>query len=80
VYAFSQNSGVAYDENAIGVVDFSSLTPEEKREALQAANRARCSCSCGLGLAQCVATDATCPIREPNIERIRAMVREADGP
>jgi hypothetical protein len=28
-------------------------------------------------LAQCVATDSTCPIREINIERIRALVRDA---
>jgi hypothetical protein len=28
-------------------------------------------------LAQCVATDSTCPIRNENIERIKTMVREA---
>ena len=28
-------------------------------------------------LAQCVATDSTCPVRETNIERIRTLVREA---
>jgi len=70
-------SGVAYNERAIRVVDFSSLSAAQKRTALVTANSARCDCGCGMGLAQCVATDSTCPIREPNIERIRAMVQEA---
>jgi hypothetical protein len=30
-----------------------------------------------MNLAQCVATDMTCPVRERNIEAIRTMVREA---
>ncbi len=80
VYAATQLSGVAYNEDAIKVVDFSALGPAEKRSALQAANNARCSCGCGLGLAQCVATDSTCPIRESNIDRIKTMVREARQP
>ena len=78
VYAALEMSGVAYDERAIKVVDFSNLTPSGKRKALKAANGARCTCGCGLTLAECVATDSTCPIREPNIERIKTMVREAD--
>jgi hypothetical protein len=77
VYAVSQYSGVPYDERAIGVVNFSDLSPKGRRTALKAANDARCSCGCGLGLAECVSTDKTCPIREGNIERIRAMVRNA---
>ena len=28
-------------------------------------------------LAQCVATDMTCPVREGNLDRIRTMVRNA---
>jgi hypothetical protein len=28
-------------------------------------------------LAQCVATDSTCPIRDSNVARIRTMVTEA---
>jgi hypothetical protein len=80
VYGVSQMSGVAYNEDAIKVVDFSALNPAEKRSALQAANNARCTCGCGLTLAQCVATDSTCPIRETNIDRIKTMVREARQP
>lgn len=76
-YAISGMSGVAYDEKAIGVVDFSGLTSAQKKEALQAANRSRCPCGCGMNTAQCVATDSTCPLREDNIGKIRTMVREA---
>jgi hypothetical protein len=28
-------------------------------------------------LAQCVATDSTCPVRDGNIDRIRTMVKDA---
>jgi hypothetical protein len=77
IYVVAENSGVPYDERAIAVVDFSSLDAKAKKAALQAANRARCSCSCGMQLAQCVATDSTCPIRADNIEKIKTMVRQA---
>ena len=77
IYIVSENSGVPYDERAIAVVDFSSLSAPAKKTALQAANRARCSCTCGMQLAQCVATDSTCPIRSENIEKIKSMVRQA---
>src|SRR6185436_5944938 len=80
VYAVSQGSGVAYGEREIGVVSFSGLTPDEKQEALEAANSARCTCGCGLTLAGCVSTDLTCPVREDNIQTIRGMVRAADKP
>ena len=79
-YGASQLSGVAYGEDQLTAVNFSALSPAGKRTALQAANRARCTCGCGLGLAQCVATDSSCPIRDANIERIKTMVREADKP
>jgi hypothetical protein len=77
IYVVSENSGVPYDERAIAVVDFSSLDSKAKKTALQAANRARCSCTCGMQLAQCVATDSTCPVRTENIEKIKTMVRQA---
>jgi hypothetical protein len=76
-YAVSQSSGVPFDEKAIGVVNFSDLSPTGKKTALRAANAARCTCGCGLGLAECVSTDKTCPIREGNIDRIKTMVRDA---
>jgi hypothetical protein len=71
------SSGVAFDESDIGVVDFSSLTPAQKLSALQTANRARCPCGCGMNVAQCLATDSTCPLREENIQKVRTMVRDA---
>lgn len=80
VYGLSQMSMVAYDEGDIAVVDFSALTSREKRTALEAANQARCTCGCGMNVAQCVATDMTCPLRDANITSIRTMVREADQP
>jgi len=78
-YVVSQSDGVAFGERAIGVVNFSDLSPKGKKAALKAANDARCSCGCGLGLAECVSTDKTCPIRESNIEKIRGMVRDASN-
>jgi hypothetical protein len=76
-YAASQMDGVAYGERELGVVNFSDLSSTGKRSALKAANLARCTCGCGMTLAQCVATDSTCPVRESNIDRIRTMVKEA---
>jgi hypothetical protein len=77
VYVVSENSGVPYDDRDIVVVDFSSLASSAKKSVLQAANRARCTCSCGMTLAQCVATDSTCPVRTENIDKIKTMVTQA---
>jgi hypothetical protein len=77
VYGLSRFSGVPWDEDDIRVVDFSSLSTSAKRTALRRANSARCTCGCGMNMAQCVATDSTCPIREKNVEAIRTMVKEA---
>ena len=77
VVFLAQSSGVAYDEEKIGAVNFSGLDATQKRTALRAANAARCNCGCGMTLAQCVATDSTCPIRTDNIARIKTMVTEA---
>lgn len=77
VYGVSQMSGVPYDDVAMGVVDFSVLNPAQKTGALREANRARCTCGCGMTLAQCVATDRTCPVRDDHIERIKGMVAKA---
>jgi len=80
VYGVSQMSNIAYDAEDIAVVDFSNLDSDEKRTALEAANSARCTCGCGMTLAQCVATDSTCPVRTGNIDRIKGMVARADAP
>ena len=77
VYGVSQMSSIAYSDKDLGVIDFSNLDSKEKRTALEAANTARCTCGCGMTLAQCVATDSTCPLRVGNIDRIKGMVAEA---
>jgi hypothetical protein len=80
VYGISQMSSIAYSDKDLGVVDFSNLDSKEKRTALEAANTARCTCGCGMTLAQCVATDSTCPLRVGNIDKIKGMVAEAHTP
>jgi len=76
-YGLSQMSTIAYGEAEIKVVDFSGLDAAQKRHALEDANTARCTCGCGMTLAQCVATDSTCPVREDNIAQIRRIVDQA---
>jgi hypothetical protein len=76
-YGVSQMSNIAYGDVQIAVVDFSGLDAKQKRSALEAANAARCTCGCGMTLAQCVATDSTCPIREGNVDKIKGMVDQA---
>jgi hypothetical protein len=76
-YGLSQMSNIAYGDAEIKVIDFSGLDATQKRGALEAANAARCTCGCGMTLAQCVATDSTCPIRESNVEKIKNLVNDA---
>jgi hypothetical protein len=76
-YGVSRMSGIAYTDADLPAVSFSGLDADQKRSALEAANRARCTCGCGMNLAQCVATDMTCPVREANITQIRRMVEQA---
>jgi hypothetical protein len=79
-YGVSQMSSIAYTDKDIRAVDFSSLDSTQRKTALEAANQARCVCGCGMSLAQCVATDSTCPLRDGNIVRIQAMVEKASAP
>jgi hypothetical protein len=76
-YGISNLSNIAYDEDDITAVRFDVLNAKQKHTALVAANSARCNCGCGMTLAQCVATDSSCPIREDNVEKIKTMVRDA---
>ena len=68
-----------YTDRDLREVDFSALNGEQKQEVLDNANQDRCTCGCGMTLAQCVATDSTCPIRNSNIERIRTLVQQQSG-
>jgi hypothetical protein len=76
-YGLANTSGIAYNERQLAAIDFSSLNSDQKRAALVEANASRCNCGCGMTLAQCVATDMTCPIRTDNITKIRGMVQKA---
>ena len=77
IYGVSQMSSIAYGERELAMIDFSDLSPAQKRAALEEANEARCTCGCGMTLAQCVVTDTTCPMRTDHIDRIRGMVARA---
>ena len=68
---------IAYTERDLPDIDFTSLNAEQKKTALVEANAGRCTCGCGMALAQCVATDMTCPVRTGNITKIRGMVQKA---
>jgi len=76
IYALSRPT-IAFNERDLPDVDFASLNSEQKRAALIEANSDRCTCGCGMGLAQCVATDMTCPVRSGNVTKIRGMVQKA---
>ena len=77
IYGLASTSGVRFDENDLAIIDFSGLDSSQKKAALEAANAARCTCGCGMDLAQCVATDSTCPVRTTNIDKIQKMVVNA---
>jgi hypothetical protein len=77
IYGLARSPSVAFNERDLTDIDFTSLNAEQKRAALVEANADRCTCGCGMALAQCVATDMTCPIRSGNITKIRGMVQKA---
>ena len=77
LYGLASSPSIAYTERHLPDIDFTSLNPEQKRAALVEANADRCTCGCGMALAQCVATDMTCPVRTGNITKIRGMVQKA---
>jgi len=77
VYGVSQMSNITYGERDLSMIDFSDLSPTQKRAVLEEANEARCMCGCGMTLAQCVATDTSCPMRTAHIDRIRRLVAQA---
>jgi hypothetical protein len=77
IYGLARSPSIAYNERDLTDIDFTSLNAEQKRAALVEANADRCTCGCGMALAQCVATDMTCPVRAGNITKIRGMVQKA---
>jgi len=77
IYGLARSPGIRYTERDLTDIDFTLLNAEQKRAALVEANAGRCTCGCGMALAQCVATDMTCPVRTGNIAKIRGMVQKA---
>jgi len=76
-YGISQMSNIAYGEDRLPMINFSGLSADQKHAALEEANGERCPCGCGMTLAQCVATDETCPMRSAHVDLIRSMVARA---
>lgn len=60
-------------------IDFSKLPGEKTEKILKKINSEFCTCGCRLTLAQCVATDKTCPIRSGNISLIQNLVSREGG-
>ena len=77
IYGLARSPSITFNERDLADIDFTSLNAEQKRAALVEANADRCTCGCGMTLAQCVATDMTCPVRSGNITKIRGMVQKA---
>lgn len=57
-------------------VDFSGLTPEQKKKALRQMNSEGCTCGCKLTISQCRVNDTGCPVSQ---DRAAAIVKEAAG-
>lgn len=62
-----QDTGQIFLENAAKAtelpgVDFSGLTPEQKRAALKRMNSENCTCGCGLTIAECRVNDSSCDV------------------
>src|ERR1700674_2952062 len=57
-------------------VDFTGLTPEQRKVALKKLNSEGCDCGCGLTLAQCRMNDTACPVSKGLAAKI---VKEISG-
>jgi thiol-disulfide isomerase/thioredoxin len=65
-------------------VDFTGLTPDQKKEALHRLNAETCTCGCKLTMAQCRLDDSSCPISKQMaadlVKEIRTGVTAKLGP
>jgi thiol-disulfide isomerase/thioredoxin len=64
---FFEDTGQIFSKNVerateLPDVDFSGLTPEQKKVALRRLNSEGCVCGCNLTLARCRLDDTTCPV------------------
>jgi thiol-disulfide isomerase/thioredoxin len=65
-------------------VDFSGLTPDQKKEALHRLNAETCTCGCKLTLAECRINDTECPVSKglanDVVKRVKAGQPEPETP
>ncbi len=57
-------------------VDFSGLTPDQKRLALKRMNSEECTCGCGLTIAECRMNDSECAISKDLAAKIIQEVKQ----
>jgi len=61
-------------------VDFSGLTPEQKKAALRRMNSENCTCGCKLTVAQCRINDETCATSKKLAAQIVSEIRGKTPP
>jgi cytochrome c biogenesis protein CcmG/thiol:disulfide interchange protein DsbE len=62
-------------------VDFTGLTPEQKKVALKRMNSEICDCGCRLTLAQCRINDTTCPVSKALAAKVvKEILANASAP
>jgi thiol-disulfide isomerase/thioredoxin len=64
---FLKNAALATD---LPGVDFTGLSPEQKKAALKRMNSEGCDCGCRLTIAQCRINDTSCPVSQKLAEKI----------
>ncbi|HEY6466838.1 MAG TPA: TlpA disulfide reductase family protein [Candidatus Acidoferrales bacterium] len=69
---FLQNASKATD---LPDVDFSGLTPDQKRAALKRMNSENCTCGCGLTIAECRVNDTDCDVSKDLAAKIVKEVK-----
>ena len=57
-------------------VDFTGLSPEQKKQALRRLNTEDCVCGCKLTLAQCRVDDTTCPVSKAMAATVVKEIRD----
>ena len=74
---FMKNAANATD---LPDVDFSGLTPEQKKVALHRMNAEACTCGCKMTVSQCRINDESCPISKQLAAAIVKEVRDGKSP
>ena len=79
-----EDTGQIFLKNAVRAtelpgVDFSGLSPEQKKAALKRLNTETCTCGCRLTLAQCRLNDTSCVRSRDLAEKVIQEIRDA-GP